>query len=150
MDPTGLLSCAAGYNSKCQMIFTRDEVNRIRDSLDTLLSDASAGVLFHITTKPFHSLTLRSLEAQSTEIVPKSQLKVSCYFGSLRSHSEFYIHESFDNKLLKVEIGLIRKVASEIRIQVKNDFSIIIPFSSIQLKNIVVDKSKTSRGVFIL
>lgn len=135
--------------TEAKLTILLSDAQKIRDNLHRILGDETSSVLFHINTHPFHGLVNSQSKNEILEIPTNPHNKIPCLFGSMRSYDLFYNHESFNYRPLTVEIGTIKNVPHEIRIQLSDKLKIIIDLDSIKTTDIVVNKSKPE-SVFVL
>lgn len=145
----GIRNCGEGGNDSIQFELTRDEANRVRDKFAQILPNDSSPIWFHILSDPLGSLGQLSLQTTEDPHHQGATFRVACRFGSLRSYSQFYSHTSFNLQMVNVTFRPARQLPDSLTIEFDN-YRIVIPFSSIQKKNILVNKENETRGIFIL
>ncbi|CAF1279555.1 unnamed protein product [Rotaria magnacalcarata] len=148
-DESGIKKCGQGGNDTICFQLTREEANRLRDNLSSVLSNDNSPVWFHIVSNPLHSLIPHTLATTDDIQHAGSTFDVACQFGSLRSYNQFYSHVQFDNKVVKVSFKILRRIPNAIHIDFDN-IRIIIPFKLIQKQNILVNKENSKYGVYVL
>jgi hypothetical protein len=148
-DKTGIKNCGEGGNDTFQFKLTRDEANRIRDKFAQVLPNESSPIWFHILSDPLYALDQRPIQTTDDPRHQGSSFSVSCQFGSLRSYNQFYSHVPFDNKMVDVTFKPARQTPTSLTIEF-DDIQLVIPFNSIQKKNILVNKENGKNGIFIL
>ena len=130
-------------------MLTRQEANKLRDELAHVLPNDNSPVWFNIISDPLNSLIPRSLVTTSDDHQQGSTFLGSCQFGSLRSYNQFYSHVSFDKKIVQISFKPERSLPDSLHIDF-DDIRLVIPFDSIQKKNILVNKEHNQYGVYIL
>lgn len=146
------MSCVDNRNGTNEMNFTRQEANTIRDQLDSIFVEDASSVWFSIFTNPLHGLFSRSLTEDVTSVDPSnaSTFRASCFFGSMASHFDFYAHETLKYKVMDVSFEKKFGEICQIRIRLNQDQYIIIPFDSIQRRNILVNHTKPKSTTNVL
>ncbi|CAF1170949.1 unnamed protein product [Adineta steineri] len=149
-DKRGIRNCGENGNDSIKFTLTREEANKVRDQLAHVLSNENSPVWFNILSNPLDLLMRRSLATTSADIYQQgTTFYASCLFGSLRSYSQFYSHNSFDNKIVKLSFIPSRSIPDTLYIEFE-DIRIVIPFVSIQRKNILVNKDNAENGIYVL
>ncbi|CAF3143665.1 unnamed protein product [Rotaria sp. Silwood2] len=148
-DESGIKNCGKGGNDTIDFKVTRKEVNEIRNKLAQVLPSDNSPVWFSILSDPLHALISRSLMTTDDIRHEGSRFSVSCQFGSLRSYNQFYSHVPFDNKIVEVSFKPGGSIPNSLYIEY-DDIRLVIPFDSIQKRNILVNKENANNGVYVL
>lgn len=127
------------------MIFTRREVNTIRDHLSEIFTEATASVWFSIDHHPFHGLCHRSLEDNSPSPVGnKETYRAGCHFGSMFSYGQFYSHETNSNKIMDITFERAFQTIERIQIRLNTCQFVVIDIDSIQMGKILINNTTGS------
>ncbi|CAF1307954.1 unnamed protein product [Adineta ricciae] len=149
-DKKGISNCGEDGNGTINFTLTRDEANKVRDQLAQVLPNENSTVWFNILSNPLDSLRPRSLVATTTDVhQQETTFSASCQFGSLRSYNQFYSHVSFNGQIVQLSFILLKSIPHTLHIEF-DDKRIVIPFVSIQKKNILVNKDNTENGIYVL
>jgi hypothetical protein len=148
-DKKGIKNCGEGGNDTIKFLLPRDEANNLRNRLAQVLPNDYSPIWFNILADPLNSLDQCSLQTTDDNRHQGSTFLISCQFGSLRSYNQFYAHVPFDNKIVQVTFRPPRPYSDSLNIEFDN-IRLIIPFDSIQKKNILVNKENEKNGIFIL
>ncbi|UJR12729.1 hypothetical protein I4U23_016903 [Adineta vaga] len=149
-DKKGISNCGENGNDTINFTLARDEANKVRDQLAQVLPNEKSTVWFNILSDPLHLLMPRSLEATTTDVHQQgATFSASCQFGSLRSYNQFYSHVSFNGKIVQLSFIPSKSIPDTLHIEF-DDIRIVIPFISIQKKNILVNKDNAENGIYVL
>jgi hypothetical protein len=147
-DRDGIKNCGEGGNDTNQFVLSRKEANNLRNKLAQVLPNDYSPIWFTILSDPLNSLDECPLQTTDDNRHQGSTFSVSCQFGSLRSYNQFYSHLPFDNKIVQVMFRPSRPLSDSLNIEFDN-IRLVIPFDSIQKRNILVNK-ENKNGIFIL
>lgn len=147
-DEQGIRNCLASGKDSITFALTNDEANKLRDRLAQVLPNESSPIWFHIQYDPLHGLDERPLHSTVDHRHEGSTFSLLCQMGSLRSHSLFYSHISFSNKLIKCEFRPAGRTPDALVMEF-DDIRISIPFDAIQKNNILINK-QNEKGVLLL
>ncbi|CAF1467753.1 unnamed protein product [Adineta steineri] len=148
-DKEGIKKCGENGNDEIEFTLTREEANKVREKFKQVLPNENSPVWFTILSNPLDSLMSHSLETTTTDVYQQgTPFSASCQFGSLRSYNQFYSHNSFNGKVVKLSFIPSTK-PDTLHIEF-DDIRIVIPFVSIQKKNVLVNKDNTEDGIYVL
>ncbi|CAF1065628.1 unnamed protein product [Adineta steineri] len=148
-DKEGIKKCGENGNDEIEFTLTREEANKVREKFKQVLPNENSPVWFTILSNPLDSLISHSLETTTIDVYQQgTPFSASCQFGSLRSYNQFYSHTSFNGKVVKLSF-IPSKKPDTLYIEF-DDIRIVIPFVSIQKKNVLVNKDNAEDAIYVL
>ncbi|CAF1326467.1 unnamed protein product, partial [Didymodactylos carnosus] len=127
-------------NSSYELYCTRDEANRIRDNLSSVLPNQYHHVWYSMKPKPLQNIEKQSISSQQ-ENEKQKEYSGQCHFGSMLSYNKFASGQSRDGFNIKIWYNRRRNGSDPESIRIVNRLNrneeIFISMKSIQKQVLV-------------